>query len=146
MKIIVTGGSGFIGRNLISLLLKKKFKVLNIDKGSYVSKAFKYKKTNNKNYYFHKINLNNTKQINFLLNEFKPDKIINLAAESHVDNSILNSDEFINSNILGTYNLLQETLKYWEKKINSKKKKIYFSSCFHRRSIWFSKFKRFAFY
>ena len=124
---IVTGGLGFIGSNLIGLLLKNKFKVINIDKVSYSSNFYNTKKfLNKKNYTFIKCDLNNSKKIGNILNKFKPKCIFNLAAETHVDRSIDNPKNFINSNILGVFNLLESFKKY--SKINKKAKFIHVST------------------
>ena len=113
-KIIVTGGSGFIGTNLVNLLVKKKFFVINIDKLSYSSNNSNHiNKT--KNYKFIKSDINNFRKIKNIIKLYKPIAIFNLAAETHVDRSIDSPKNFIHSNILGVYNLL-EVLKYLKKK------------------------------
>ena len=118
-KIIVTGGLGFIGSNLIDLLLKKNFFVLNIDKATYSSNQYNVKEFNSsKKYKFIKLDIKNRKLKNILF-KFKPQGIFNLAAETHVDRSIDNPDSFIQSNIVGVYNLL-ESFKNFSKKHNSK--------------------------
>jgi dTDP-glucose 4,6-dehydratase len=118
-KIIVTGGLGFIGSNLIDLLLKKKFKVINIDKVTYSSNYYNIKEfKNSKNYKFIKCDIKD-KEIKNILFKHKPDCIFNLAAETHVDRSIDNPESFIQSNIVGVYNLL-ERFKEFSKKYNSK--------------------------
>ena len=115
-KFIVTGGSGFIGSNLVKFLLKKNYFVINIDKLSYSANPYNLKELNkNKNYVFFKVDLNNRKKITNILNKFKPEGIFNLAAETHVDRSIDEPKNFIFSNILGTYNLLESILKYKKK-------------------------------
>ena len=120
-KIIVTGGLGFIGSNLIELLLTKKFKVLNIDKTSYASNVYNVKDfLKNKHYSFIKANINDQKKVLNILNKFKPDGIFNLAAETHVDRSIDGPKEFFYSNTLGVFNLLEAFKKYNKIKNNSK--------------------------
>ena len=120
-NIIVTGGLGFIGSNLIELLLEKNFRVINLDKISYSSNFYNIKSfKNNKNYRFYKCDLNNFKKLDSIINKFKPDCIFNLAAETHVDRSIDNPENFIKSNIIGVYNLLQSFKKY-SKKYNKSK-------------------------
>ena len=115
-RVIVTGGAGFIGSNLVKYLLKKKYFVINIDKLSYSANPYNLKGLNkNKNYVFFKIDLNNKKKIIKILKKFKPQGIFNLAAETHVDRSIDNPKNFIYSNILGTYNLLEAILSYSKK-------------------------------
>ena len=113
-KIIVTGGSGFIGSNLINYLLKKNFFIINIDKLTYSSKFFN-QKNSNKNYKFFKLDINNKAALIKIIQKFKPKAIFNLAAETHVDRSIDNPKKFIESNILGTFNIL-ETIRYFKKK------------------------------
>ena len=122
-KVIVTGGSGFIGSNLVKYLLKNKYFVINIDKITYSANSYNVKNlTNNKNYVFFKTDLNNKNKITKILNKYKPEGIFNLAAESHVDRSIDNPQNFIKSNFLGMYNLLEAILIY--KKKNKKKIKL----------------------
>ncbi len=108
MKIVVTGGAGFIGSAVIKLALKKNCKVLNIDSLSYAGNMNNLKNiSNHKNYKFKKINILNYKKINEAIKDFKPNYLMHLAACSHVDNSILSPLEFIKVNIEGTYNLLE---------------------------------------
>ena len=115
-KVIVTGGAGFIGSNLVKYLLKKKYFVINIDKLSYSANPYNLKNLyKNKNYTFFKVDLNNKKKIVKILKKYKPEGIFNLAAETHVDRSIDTPKNFIFSNILGTYNLLEAILSYKKK-------------------------------
>ena len=118
-KIIVTGGLGFIGSNLINLLISKKYSVINLDKVSYSSNFYNLKEhKNNTKYKFIKCDLNSKKILNILL-KYRPICIFNLAAETHVDRSIDGPKNFINSNVLGTFNLL-ETFKTFSSKYNSR--------------------------
>ena len=120
-KFFVTGGLGFIGSNLIDLLLKKNFIVINIDKVSYSSNFYNvkdYKK--NKNYKFIRCDLNNKKKLKKIIYQYKPNGIYNLAAETHVDRSIDNPDNFIKSNIIGVFNLLEVFKEYSKKYLGSR--------------------------
>ena len=114
-KIIVTGGSGFIGTNLVNYLIKKNFFVINIDKLTYSSNKYKNKLRNKKNYKHFKVDINNKKKLIQIIKKNKPKAIFNLAAETHVDRSIDGPKSFIHTNINGTFNLL-ECLRYFKKK------------------------------
>ncbi len=123
MKIIVTGGSGFIGSHLVKFLIKKKHIVLNIDKISkYSVNESLYEIEKNKNYYFSKIDLQNFNKLNKSILNFKPNIIFNLAAESHVDRSISNPMDFVKSNINSTINLLESSRFYLNKNKELQKK------------------------
>ena len=116
-KVIVTGGLGFIGSNLIELLIKDGFKVINIDKITYSSNFYNVKEFKNiKNYKFIKCDISD-KKLKKIIFEHKPTCIFNLAAETHVDRSIDNPENFIQSNIVGVYKLL-EIFKNYSRKNN----------------------------
>ena len=118
-KVIVTGGLGFIGSNLIDLLIKKKYYVVNLDKVTYSSNFYNTKDyKNSKNYRFIKCDIKD-KKIKKIFNKFKPVGIFNLAAETHVDRSIDNPENFIQSNIVGVFNLLN-CFKDYSKRYKSK--------------------------
>jgi len=123
MKILVTGGCGFIGINLLNKLLSNNdFSIFNIDKLGYASNSLFNKKLSNKtNYHFYQLDLIKDKELDIIFEKIKPDLVMHLAAESHVDRSISSPRIFIESNIIGTYNLLESSRRYYES-LNIEKK------------------------
>ena len=115
-NILITGGSGFIGSTLVQRLLKEtNCKIYNLDKLSYAS----YFRENNNNfnskrYELLKVDLANEEDTKNAVKISNPDLVFHLAAESHVDNSICSPKVFLESNIIGTYNLLEALRSYWE--------------------------------
>ena len=104
--VIVTGGLGFIGSNLIKILNKKNYFIINIDKATYAAN-FKNIPSDIKNYIFYKQDINNKNFLKKILKTYSPSIIFNLAAETHVDRSIENPGNFINTNILGVFSILE---------------------------------------
>lgn len=112
---VVTGGAGFIGSSLVRyLLLDRNIKVITIDKLTYAGNITSISDViDNPNHTFIQMDIGDRDGISSILNKYKPDLIFNLAAESHVDNSIDEPTSFINTNVLGTFNLLECVRKYY---------------------------------
>ena len=114
MNILVTGGCGFIGSNFIKHMLNKyDYKITNLDKLTYAGNKENLKDCEfHHNYYFAQGDINEKDLLEFLIESRNIDTIINFAAETHVDNSIENADNFIQTNVNGTYSLLSMLQKY----------------------------------
>ena len=118
-SILITGGAGFIGSHLIRLFVKKypQYKIVNLDKLTYAGNLVNLKDVENApNYQFIKGDIVDTPFINSLFKEYRFDSVIHLAAESHVDRSIANPMEFVQTNIIGTVNLLNAAKNIWNNK------------------------------
>jgi len=115
--LLVTGGAGFIGANFILQAREAQWaNIINLDKLTYASNLQTLAKLqNDSNYHFVQGNIGNSELVNYLLEQYQPDAILNFAAESHVDRSIHDPQAFIETNILGTFQLLEATRFYWQK-------------------------------
>jgi len=122
-NIFVTGGAGFIGSALVRHIISEtNHKVINVDKLSYSGNLQSLSSIkDSKSYFFEQIDICKQRELSNLFQEYKPDLIIHLAAESHVDRSIDSPIKFIETNIMGTFNLLEETKNYWRLLKGSKK-------------------------
>lgn len=117
--LLVTGGAGFIGSNFIKYFLKrnKNFIVVNIDKLTYAGNLNNLKELDNSpRYHFIKGDICNYDLVNYVLKKYKPDYIINFAAESHVDRSIDQPSIFLETNVMGTLTLLEGARSLWNKR------------------------------
>lgn len=116
MRVIVTGGAGFIGSNLVLYLHEQfpKIEILNIDKLTYAS-DISYLETlkHSRRYHFKKMDLADRNAVKESVQNWKPQGVFHLAAESHVDNSIKGPEPFVQSNLLGTFNLIEECRQLW---------------------------------
>ena len=128
MKILITGGAGFIGSATVRYLINNtKNEVLNVDKLTYAGNLESLESVEEDfNYSFEKIDINNFSLVKDCFLKFKPDAVIHLAAESHVDKSIEGPREFINTNIIGTFNMLEASRYYFESLTNITKSKFRF--------------------
>jgi len=115
MKILLTGGAGFIGSNLVRLLVNEKgAEVINLDKLTYAGNTESLADlAGHPKYTFEQVDICDVDALGKVFAKHQPDAVMHLAAESHVDRSIDGPGEFIQTNIVGTYNLLQAALVYW---------------------------------
>ena len=117
MKLLITGGAGFIGSAVVRQAIANGFEVMNLDVLTYAANLNNLKDISNKHEYsFERIDICNRQQLEQIFSNYKPDAIMHLAAESHVDRSIDTPDDFIKTNIIGTYNMLEVSRSYWLKK------------------------------
>jgi dTDP-glucose 4,6-dehydratase len=115
MKLLITGGAGFIGSAVIRHLINNTSdEVINIDKLTYAGNLESLEAVaDNERYQFEQVDICDASRINELFTQYRPDAVMHLAAESHVDRSIDGPADFIETNIVGTYTLLDAARKYW---------------------------------
>jgi len=128
MRVIVTGGAGFIGSALVRhLVLEKDYEVLNIDALTYAGNLASLQAVNGKpNYRFLHANICDSEAMARAVASFGPDRIMHLAAESHVDRSITGAADFIQTNVIGTFTLLEAARNYWSELDSSAKENFRF--------------------
>ena len=116
MKVLITGGAGFIGSALVRHILNSTdYKVLNVDCLTYAGNQESLKSIEkNDNYSFSHVDICNKNDLKRLFNNFKPNLVMHLAAESHVDRSIDGPLRFLETNIIGTFNLLDEARQFYQ--------------------------------
>lgn len=117
MKVLITGGAGFIGSHLVKLFVNKypEYEIYNLDALTYAGNLANLKDVENKaNYHFLKVDITDKEAVDSIFEKYQFDKVIHLAAESHVDRSITGPMQFIMTNIVGTVNLLNAAKNTWK--------------------------------
>ena len=115
--LLVTGGAGFIGANFVLQAREaQRANIINLDKLTYASNLQTLAELqDDPNYHFIQGDIGNSELVRYLLEQYQPDAVINFAAESHVDRSILSPQDFIQTNVVGTFHLLEASRIYWQK-------------------------------
>lgn len=127
MKLLVTGGAGFIGSAVIRNAIRDGYKVMNVDKLTYAGNLESLESVaKSSNYEFAQVDICDREATEAVVSRFKPDAIMHLAAESHVDRSIDGPSDFISTNIVGTYTLLEVARKYFQSLPEGQKEKFRF--------------------
>nr|WP_312971290.1 dTDP-glucose 4,6-dehydratase [Pseudomonas sp.] len=128
MKILVTGGAGFIGSAVVRhIIAHTDDSVINVDKLTYAGNLESLSAvTDNDRYIFERVDICDREQLDRLFSTYQPDAVMHLAAESHVDRSITGPSDFIQTNIIGTYVLLEASRQYWNSLSADQKKSFRF--------------------
>lgn len=127
MKLLITGGAGFIGSNFILNRIEKGDQVVNLDKLTYSGNLNNLVSVQNReNYSFVRGDIGDKSLVRKIFSECRPDAVVNFAAETHVDRSVIDPESFVRTNVLGTSNLLLETLDYWKSLSQEEKAKFRF--------------------
>lgn len=127
MKLLITGGAGFIGSNFILNRIEKGDQVVNLDKLTYSGNLNNLVSVQNReNYSFVRGDIGDKSLVRKIFSEGRPDAVVNFAAETHVDRSVIDPESFVRTNVLGTSNLLLETLEYWKSLSQEEKAKFRF--------------------
>ena len=126
-RILITGGAGFIGSAVVRMAIKRGHEVINVDKLTYAANLESLKSVKDSPLYkFEKVDICNPKEVERLFKDYAPDTVMHLAAESHVDRSIDGPGTFIQTNIIGTFNLLQSARGYFESLSDERKSRFRF--------------------
>lgn len=127
MKLLITGGAGFIGSNFILNRIEKGDQVVNLDKLTYSGNLNNLVSVQNReNYSFVRGDIGDKSLVRKIFSECRPDAVVNFAAETHVDRSVIDPESFVRTNVLGTSNLLLDTLEYWKSLSQEEKAKFRF--------------------
>lgn len=122
--IIITGGAGFIGSHVVRLFVTKYpgYRIINLDALTYAGNLENLKDIQDAaNYFFERVNILDTAELERVFTTYQPDGVIHLAAESHVDRSILSPLDFVYTNVVGTVNLLNTAKKHWKDPFQNKR-------------------------
>ena len=115
MKILVTGGAGFIGSAVVRLAINRGYSIVNVDALTYAASLDNVALvSDNFNYSFEKADIRNRNVLDDVFEKHQPDAVMHLAAESHVDRSIDGPTDFIETNVKGTFNMLEAARTYWQ--------------------------------
>ena len=115
MKILVTGGAGFIGSAVVRLAIKRNHSIVNVDALTYSACLENVTSvSDNPNYSFEHADIRNYNAIDNIFEKHQPDAVMHLAAESHVDRSIDAPIDFMETNVIGTFNMLEAARRYWQ--------------------------------
>ena len=128
MKILVTGGAGFIGSAVVRYIINNtEHSVVNIDSLTYAGNLESVNNiSENTRYSFQRVDISDREELKRVFDKHQPSAVMHLAAESHVDRSIVGPNDFIQTNIVGTYNMLEESRAYWSNADEKKKKNFRF--------------------